>query len=72
MKIFIYRVGAYSWTDNEAWGEAWRLAKQYATLLHTAIYRDVIKDNKLRQQVYYAGGGFNSIEFIREDNVKIW
>lgn len=72
MKQFIYNVNGFEFEDNEAFGKAWAQAKAKAMKLHCPIFRLVIKGNKVRQEVYYNGGLFNSIEFMREDNVKIF
>lgn len=73
MKTFVYYVADRMWIDHEAFGEAWRQAKAYASELHAVIYRDVMKaEEVIRQEVYYKGGVFNSVKFAREDNVKIW
>lgn len=72
MKKFIYQVSNYEFADTEAFGKAWKDAKTKAIELHTAIYRLVIDDENMRQEVLYKGGVFNSVKFIREDNVEIF
>lgn len=73
MKKFIYQVKGFEFEDSTAFGTAWAQAKVKATELHCPIFRQVIKtDGSIRQQVYYNGGCFNSVEFMREDNVKIF
>ena len=72
MKQFIYMVGTERWTDTEAWGEAWRTAKEYAQQIHSPIYRDVIKNGDRRLEVFYKAGLFNDVRFARYDNIKIW
>lgn len=72
MKKFIYQVKGFEFEDNTAFGTAWELAKAKATELHCPIFRQVVKGETVRQQVYYKGGLFNSIEFMREDNVKVF
>ena len=72
MKKFIYQVKGFEFVDTNAFGTAWAQAKVKATELHCPIFRLVIKGDKVRQEVYYSGGCFNSIEFMREDNVKIF
>ena len=72
MKLYIYKVQGFEFVDFEAWGTAWEQAKEKATELHTPIFRTVLKSNKLRQEVFYKGGIFNSIEFMRGDNVKVF
>jgi hypothetical protein len=72
MKKFVYQVKGFEFVDTNAFGTAWVQAKAKATELHCPIFRLVIKGDKVRQEVYYNGGCFNSIEFMREDNVKIF
>ncbi len=72
MKEFKYMVGDYKWIDNEAFGSAWVAAKAAAMKLHQPIFRDVTKGKRVRHEVYYCGGVFNSIEFMRDNNVKVW
>jgi hypothetical protein len=66
-KLFVYEVMGYEFEDVEAFGSAWEQAKAKATELHCPIYRQVIKGNEVRLQVYYKGGLFNSIKFIKPD-----
>lgn len=73
MKKFIYQVKGFEFEDDTAFGTAWEQAKAKATELHCPIFRKVIKwEVSIQQQVFYKGGLFNSIEFMREDNVKIF
>lgn len=72
MRKFVYQVKEFEFVDTDAFGIAWEQAKAKATELHAPIFRLVIKDDKVRQEVYYNGGLFNSIKFMREDNVKIF
>ena len=72
MKKFVYQVAGFEWVDTEAFGTAWKQAKTKATELHAAVYRLVIKDENVQQEVYYKGGCFNSIQFATADNVKIF
>lgn len=72
MKKFVYQVAGYEFVDVEAFGQAWKDAKAMASKLHTPIFRLVIKGENVKEQVYYKGGCFNSIEFMRDDNVKIF
>lgn len=72
MKKFVYQVNGFEFIDTNAFGKAWQDAKAKAAELHCPIFRLVIKGDKVRQEVYYNGGLFNSVEFMREDNVKIF
>ena len=72
MKQFIYQVKGFEFVDTDAFGKAWQDAKAKATELHCPIFREVIKGESVKRQVYYSGGCFNSVEFMREDNVKVF
>ena len=72
MKKFIYYVKGFEFEDSEAFGKAWAQAKAKATELHCPIFREVIKGEKVKQQVFYKGGLFNSIEFMSDDKVKVF
>jgi len=73
MKKFIYQVKGFEFEDSTAFGTAWAQAKAKAIELHCPIFREVIKrDGSVRREVFYKGGLFNSIEFMREDNVKVF
>lgn len=72
MKQFIYNVNGFEFEDNEAFGKAWVQAKAKAMELHCPIFREVVSGDKVKKQVYYSGGLFNSVEFMREDNVKVF
>jgi hypothetical protein len=72
MKKFVYMVEGFRFEDSIAFGTAWELAKAKATELHCPIFRDVVKGETVKHQVYYTGGLFNSIEFMRDDNVKVF
>ena len=72
MTKFVYQVKESEFVDTEAFGEAWAQAKKKAAELHCPIFRLVIKGEKIRQEVYYNGGLFNSVKFMREDNVKVF
>lgn len=72
MKQFIYQVNGFEFADNEAFGKAWEQAKAKAIELHCPIFREVINGDKVKYQVYYSGGLFNSVEFMRDGNVKVF
>jgi len=67
-KMFIYDVAGYTFEDTEAFGKAWKAAKEKATALHCAIYRTVRKDETERREVFYKAGCFNNVKYadIRE------
>jgi hypothetical protein len=72
MKQFIYLVKGFEFEDSTAFGKAWQGAKAKATELHCPIFRLVVKGDSVRQEVYYSGGCFNSVEFMHEDSVKVF
>lgn len=72
MKKFVYQVKSYEFVGQEAFGDAWRAAKAKATELHTAIYRLVIKDGSVRQEVFLNAGCFLTTELADPNSVKIW
>ena len=72
MKKFVYQVKGFEFEDSTAFGSAWEQAKAKAAELHCPIYRLVIKGETVKQQVFYKGGLFNSVEYMREDNVKVF
>ena len=67
-KMFIYDVAGYTFEDTEAFGKAWKAAKEKATTLHCAIYRTVRKGEAERQEVFFKAGCFNDVKYadIRE------
>ena len=71
-KKFVYQVAGFEFVDSEAFGQAWREAKAKAAELHAPVYRLVIKNEDVQQEVFYKAGCFNSIKFITADNVKIF
>ena len=72
MKKFVYQVAGFEFVDTEAFGKAWKEAKAKAAELHAAVYRLVIDGEKVKQEVYYKAGCFNSIKFATTDNVAIF
>lgn len=61
-KEFIYNVNGTEFTDNKAFGEAWREAKKVATEEHAAITRTVIDGEKISNEFYSKGGCFLDME----------
>ncbi len=72
MTKFVYQVAGFEFADTEAFGKAWKEAKEMASNLHCAIYRLVIKGENVKQEVYYKAGCFNTIKFATESNIKIF
>lgn len=72
MKQFIYRVEGLEYADTEAFGKAWKEAKATATRLHAPVYRLVIDGDKVREEVFYSAGFFNSVKYATADNICIF
>ena len=72
MKRFVYDVMGFEFEDTEAFGKAWKDAKEVAKGLGVPIYRTVYDGEKERREVYYKGGCFNSIKFATADNVALF
>ena len=74
-KTFIYIVNEFTFTDTEAFGEAWLKAKEKAAELHCAVYRKaIIETYEERDEVYFKAGMFGDTEYALKnpDNVKIF
>ena len=71
-KKFIYNVAGYIFEDTEAFGKAWKTAKEKATALHCAIYRTVHKDETERREVFFKAGCFNNVKYATSDSVMIF
>ena len=71
-KIFIYDVAGYTFEDTEAFGKAWKAAKEKATALHCAIYRTVRKGETERREVFFKGGCFNDVKYADVREVMIF
>lgn len=69
---FIYDVAGNLFEDTEAFGEAWKAAKEKATELHCAIYRTVRKGEAERREVYFTAGCFNDVQFTATHEIKIF
>ena len=72
MKKFVYQVDGFEFVDTVAFGEAWREAKRQATELHAPIYRLVIEDGKVQEEVYVKAGCFLRSDLTRRENVMIF
>lgn len=72
MKKFVYQVDGFEFVDTVAFGEAWREAKMEATALHVPIYRLVIEDGKVREEVYVKAGCFLRSDLALVKNVMIF
>ena len=72
MKKIVYQVDGFEFVDTVAFGEAWREAKRQATELHAPIYRLVIEDGKVQEEVYVKAGCFLRSDLTRRENVMIF
>lgn len=72
MKKFVYNVASYEFSDVEAFGAAWKEAKAKAIELHTPIYRSVIKNEDVQQEVYTKAGCFLPISLVMIKNIMIF
>lgn len=71
--LFVYEIEGTEFEDTEAFGEAWKKAKAFASAIHAPIYRTVVKaDGSEKYEVYYKGGCFNTVKFATPDNIKIF
>ena len=58
MKKFVYQVASFEFSDNVAFGNAWREAKTKAAELGQPIFRLVIKGEEVRQEYFAKSGCF--------------
>lgn len=72
MKKFVYQVDGFEFVDTVAFGEAWREAKRQATELHSPIYRLVIENGKVQEEVYVKAGCFLRSDLALVKNVMIF
>lgn len=69
MKKFIYQVQSFEFEDTEAFGTAWKEAKEKAKELHAPIYRTVVET---QQQVFCTAGCFLGVGYARDSDIKIF
>lgn len=72
MKKFVYQVAGFEFVGYEAWGDAWKQAKALATERHAAVYRLVIKGEKVTQEVFCKAGCFLVTYYADADSIKIF
>lgn len=72
MKKFVYQVAGYEFVDSVAFGEAWKEAKAKAAELNVSIYRLVIKDETVKQEVFVKAGFFLNVTLATPENVAIF
>jgi len=71
-KMFIYNVNGTTFEDTEAFGKAWKEAKEMAKAEHTFITRQVVKGNEIRNEFYATAGIFLNERFMEKDKVAIF
>lgn len=72
-KTFIYMVNTeVVAADSRPWGYAWWMAKEKAIADHAKIFRDVVSDSGVRNEVYCTGGVFLPIHLVTEKDMKIF
>lgn len=71
-KLFIYEVNGETIEDTEAFGKAWKKAKEIATREHTCITRQVIKENDIRNEFYSKACCFLPEKFFEKDKVMVF
>lgn len=69
MTKFVYEVAGWEFEDTEAFGLAWKQAKNKAAERHAAIYRTVIKNEKVVHEVYTSARCFLSITHAKPNDV---
>lgn len=69
MKRFIYQVESFEFTDTEAFGTAWKEAKEKAKELHAPIYRTVVETQR---QVFCTAGCFLGVDYARNSDIEIF
>ena len=71
-RTFEYRVNGTTFEDTEAFGKAWKDAKEMATAEHTYIERTIVNGNDIRYEFYAKGGIFLNERFMEVDKVYIF
>ena len=72
MKRFVYDVMGFEFEDTEAFGKAWKDAKEVATGLGVGIYRTVYNGETERREVYCKGGCFLPVEMVKPESVALF
>lgn len=72
MKKFVYQVAGFEFEDTVAFGNAWKQAKLEAASKNCAVYRLVIKNDKVDQEVFCKGGCFLSVDLVQPHGVCIF
>lgn len=72
MKKFVYQVAGFEYVGYEAFGDAWKQARAKATELHTAVYRLVIQNGQVKQDVFTRGGCFLPVTHAQSSCVMVF
>lgn len=72
MKCFVYDVMGFEYEDTEAFGKAWKDAKEVAKGLGVGIYRTVYNGKTERREVYCKGGFFLRVDLVKPENVALF
>lgn len=71
-KLFVYNVNGTVLEDTEAFGKAWKRAKEIATEEHVGIERQVVCGDSISNEFYAKGGCFLNERFYSAEKVKIF
>ena len=72
MKKFVYQIAGFEYVGDKAFGNAWKQARAKATELHVGIYRLVIKDGIVKQEVLVNGGCFLPVTYAKPEQILIF
>ena len=71
-KKFVYQVAGFEFEDTTAFGKAWKQAKMEAAGRTCGVYRLVIKNENVKQEVYCKSGCFLPVEMVKPEMVNIF
>lgn len=54
-KMFVYEVNGTAFEGYEPWGEAWKNAEALAKTEHAPIFRQIVKGEDIRSEVFVFG-----------------
>lgn len=72
IKRFVYDVMGFEYEDTEAFGKAWKDAKEVAKGLGVGIYRTVYNDETERREVYCKSGCFLRVDLVKPESVALF